>query len=328
MNLLSVYHGDIPDFLTACAEAPAMQRLRGIGMSCGCEYTSLPRFRNAGGNSRYAHSMGVALIVWHFTRDPAQALSGLFHDIASPVFAHVIDFLKGDSLHQEATEAGTAAAITQSPEICAILNKLGLTVEAVDDYHRYPIADNPSPMLSADRLEYTLRDGISFGLWDCEMAAACYRDLTVAVNEYGVPELAFRTEALAAEFATMALKCGRIYASAEDRYAMQLLSEEIQAAIDSQVLCEDDLYTTEAAVIHKLMQHPATRERWQNYCSLSRVRVSDVPAGEGRWRRISTKKRYINPLIAHRGRVGAILPSFQEALTEFQAESQDAWLSY
>lgn len=328
MDFLSVYHDDIPVFLLACAQTPAMQRLRGVGMSCGCEYTGFPRFCNANTYSRYEHSLGVALIVWHFTHDPAQALAGLFHDISTPVFAHVIDFLKGDSLRQEATEAGTMAAIAQSPEICAILDEMGLTAADVGDYHRYPIADNRAPMLSADRLEYNLKDSIAYGFWDCDAAAACYRDLTVVTNAHGAPELAFRTEALAVQFAMAALTCGRVYASAEDRYAMQLLSEQIQAAMESHVLCEADLHTTEAAVIQKLMLSPGTRERWQAYRALSSVRVSDAPLADGLWRKISTKKRYVNPLTVHSGRVGAFSPVFREALADFLSEPQDNWVSY
>ena len=46
------------------------------------------------------HSVAVALIVWHFTHDKKQTLSGLFHDIATPVFKHCIDFLNGDYMNQ------------------------------------------------------------------------------------------------------------------------------------------------------------------------------------------------------------------------------------
>ncbi|MFR5131592.1 MAG: hypothetical protein ACLTDP_02610 [Terrisporobacter sp.] len=47
--------------------------------------------------------MGVALIIWHFTKDIKQSIAGLLHDISSPAFAHVIDFLNGDHENQEST---------------------------------------------------------------------------------------------------------------------------------------------------------------------------------------------------------------------------------
>ena len=80
MDLWKQYHDDMPAFLNAALQTPPMQRLRQVGMNCGCEYTSFPRFDRCMSYSRFDHSLGVATIVWHFTKDPAQTLAGLFHD--------------------------------------------------------------------------------------------------------------------------------------------------------------------------------------------------------------------------------------------------------
>ena len=159
----SLYHPEIPEFLRRLAETPPMARLRQVGMNCGCEYTSFPHFAGWAPYSRFDHSVGVGLIVWHFTGDLRQSAAGLLHDAATPAFAHVVDFLHGDHLHQESTEARTAELIETSPELQALLKEYGLTTEDVADYHRYPIADNDSPQLSADRLEYTLGDLRCYG---------------------------------------------------------------------------------------------------------------------------------------------------------------------
>ena len=39
------YHSEVPAWLGEFCAVPEMQRLRGVGMNCGCEYTSFPRFR-------------------------------------------------------------------------------------------------------------------------------------------------------------------------------------------------------------------------------------------------------------------------------------------
>ena len=137
----SLYHPEIPEFLRRLAETPPMARLRQVGMNCGCEYTSFPHFAGWAPYSRFDHSVGVGLIVWHFTGDLRQSAAGLLHDAATPAFAHVVDFLHGDHLHQESTEARTAELIETSPELQALLKEYGLTTEDVADYHRYPIAD-------------------------------------------------------------------------------------------------------------------------------------------------------------------------------------------
>ena len=73
MNLWGIYHKDIPDFLRQLAQTDAMQRLADVGMNCGCEYTAFDRFSRLQPYSRLDHSMGVALIVWHFTADKTQS---------------------------------------------------------------------------------------------------------------------------------------------------------------------------------------------------------------------------------------------------------------
>ena len=177
--LLHVYDNDLPELLTALAATPPMQRLRAVGMNCGCEYTAFPRFARGRSYSRWVHSLGVGAIVWRFTHDPAQAAAGLLHDVATPTFAHVIDFLRGDYLTQEATEEGTRERIAASPELQSILRAHGLTTDDVADYHRYPIADNDSPRLSADRLEYTLGNAWRYGFLTEDGIEALYADLTV-----------------------------------------------------------------------------------------------------------------------------------------------------
>lgn len=92
MRLWSVYHENIPEFITDFAAADAMLRLMDIGMNCGLEYTGFPVYKDCEPYSRYDHSIGAALIIWHFTRDMAQTIAGLLHDISTPVFAHVVDF--------------------------------------------------------------------------------------------------------------------------------------------------------------------------------------------------------------------------------------------
>ena len=59
-------------------------------LSCGTIYSKM---YNQMWYSSLEHSIAVALIIWHFTKDKKQTLSGLFHDIATPVFKHSIDFM-------------------------------------------------------------------------------------------------------------------------------------------------------------------------------------------------------------------------------------------
>lgn len=326
MRHYTLYHHEIPPFLAECAAAPCVQRLKGVGMNCGCEYTSFPRFSGLRPYSRYDHSLGVALIVWHFTGDQKQAIAGLLHDVATPVFAHVVDFLRGDYLAQESTEDGTTAIIAASETLKACLRAQGLTTGDVCDYHRYPIADNDSPRLSADRLEYTLGNCLNYGIRTEAQVRAFYEDLTVGVGEDGLDELAFRTTALARDFTAAALVCSEIYVSDEDRYAMQMLSELLRFALTRGVLKEPDLYRDEPTVIGALCSDAKTAARWQAYCAYRAVRTAEQPGAQGDWRQIFAKKRCIDPLIAGRGRVSACVPELGDAIRSFLQRRQDRWI--
>ncbi|MBR5344680.1 MAG: HD domain-containing protein [Clostridia bacterium] len=326
MDHYHIYHDELPSFLWEIAQVPAVRRLQNIGMNCGCEYTSFPRFRGLAPYSRFDHSLGVALIVWHFTQDRAQAVAGLLHDIATPVFAHVVDFMRGDYLKQESTEDQTVRLITASDELLQMLKRYDLTVEDVCDYHRYPIADNETPRLSADRLEYTIGNGINFGICTEESARRFYNDFVIGVNEDGQNELMFSHRESAKGFATVALECSRIYVSDEDRYAMQILSELLYDAIQRDVIHEDDLYTTEPEVIGRLSEDPCSKAQWEEYCAYSRILHGKQPGPEANWRKVMAKKRWIDPMVKGSGRVSQLFPALANDLKAFLHSSQDDWL--
>ena len=326
MEHYHIYHNQIPEFLSECIETPLLQRIRAVGMNCGCEYTAFPQFADIDAYSRYDHSIGAALIVWHFTKDRKQAIAGLLHDIATPVFAHVVDFLHGDYLTQESTEDGTEAMIAGSEELQEILRRYDITTDDVCDYHRYPIADNDSPRLSADRLEYTIGNMINYRICTEEEAKGLYNDLIIGTNEDGTDELMFRTVDIAVKFAEAALKCSEIYVSDEDRYAMQMLSEILQYAIEHQVIREEDLHTTEPEVIAKFLSDEATASLWNRFCTYKRIISAERPDDTGGWRKIAAKKRYIDPMVVGKGRVSEWSQAFAGKLSAFLEKSQDYWV--
>lgn len=326
VNLWHVYEKAIPDFLSEMASCPETQRLKDVGMNCGCEYTNFPRFVSIAPYSRFEHSMGAALIVWHFTRDKAQAAATLFHDIATPCFAHVVDFLRGDHLTQESTEDGTEAIIQNSRPIQRLLKKHGLTTDMVKDYHMYPIADNAAPRLSADRLEYTLGNIVNFGFGNEKRAEKYYSELIVSENDEGVPEIMFRTAETARDFFLDGMKCAEIYVCDVDRFAMQALAEILSRAIKAGAICEDDLMGTEARIIEKLKADPAAKADWEAFCAYREILRAENPGTEPMWRKIPAKKRFIDPYVLGNGRVSQIFLDCMEIIAEFKSRSQDYWV--
>lgn len=326
MELLQIYHPQIPGFLSRLSRTEEMLRLKGVGMDCGCEYTDYPAYRGCPPASRYEHSLGVALIIWHFTGSRKQAIAGLFHDISTPVFSHTVDFLNRDYMQQESTEAGTREIIGRSGRICALLEEYGVSQESVRDYHRYPIADNDSPRLSADRLEYTLRNFMRYEGKTLEEVRRFYEDLAVCENEDGQEELAFLHAEIAEEFALLSLRASLLFISDSDRYSMQYLADLLRSALSAGVLTPEDLHTTERQVIEKLLSRPETAASWERFRSLSEIHsCPNRPDGPG-WIRVPAKKRYVDPLVCGRGRASALSPSLAEKIREFLEIDYDSWI--
>ena len=126
-NILSP---EYPEWLNEYIETERMQKQQYISVTCGKVYSKLFNINNY---SSLDHSIAVALIIWNFTHDKKQTLSGLFHDIATPAFKHCVDFLNGDYMNQESTEELTKTLIEASKDIMKLLEGDNIKVEEVCD---------------------------------------------------------------------------------------------------------------------------------------------------------------------------------------------------
>lgn len=332
-KLHSLYHSSIPSFMAQLIETTPMQRLDRVGMNCGCEYTKSPLAVRLHPYSRLDHSIGAALIVWHFTSSPEQTCAALFHDISTPCFAHTIDFMLGDYRRQEATEGRTEQVIRSSSELTGILRKHGISVSDVINYHRYPIADNDSPRLSSDRLEYSCSNTINYGIGKREDVVRFFTDIVRSVNEYSEEELVFSHADRALEFARASLKCSHVYSCDTDRYTMQILAELVRKAIDEGLVSLEDLNSlTEDVLIQRFKDDNLFSKLWDEYCSVRGTRSSqDLPRGfseenPGQWRKLTVKKRFIDPYVKGLGRVTELFPEYKAAVEAFLSERMDYWI--
>ena len=232
---------DFPEFINTYIALPILRRLSGVGLLCGTDWT--PLYRNRFFYSRLDHSIGVALILWRFTHDKAQTLAGLLHDVSTPVFSHVADFRSGDALTQESTESENESMIRNDATLCAQLRSDGISIDAVADYHVYPLADNKLPRLSADRLEYMFPSGAALeGSWTISEIAEAYADIAICINEDGESEFGFRTQNIAETYCEKICRTGHVLQLNENKLALQLLSDIVDRAIAIGLIAEKDCY--------------------------------------------------------------------------------------
>jgi hypothetical protein len=80
--------------------------------------------------------------------------------------------------------------IRNSQEIIKLLKRDNIKLEEINDYHIYPIADNNTPQLSADRLEYSLSNALfTYKTKKFEEIKDIYNNLEIQKNEYNEIEL-------------------------------------------------------------------------------------------------------------------------------------------
>ena len=304
IEYLKILSKDIPDFLVEYASVPEMQRLKGISMISACEYTKLVPFNFF--HTRYEHSIGVALIVWNFTKDKKQTIAGLYHDIATPAFSHVVDYIHGDYETQESTEEYTEKIIRKSKEIMNLLNRDSISVEEIRDYHLYPIADNNSPRLSADRLEYTLSNGlVTQDAFSLEAIDRIYKDLTILKNENGEDEIGFKNLKIAEEYIERATKLWHLFSgNNENGIIMQFWTDILSKMAKEKYITEEDLYKySEQEIVEKIRNCPDKKisKAFEIFSNSEEIERSETEVKDKYCISVKTKKRYTNPLVQING---------------------------
>lgn len=290
---------DFPDFLNYYIETPEMQKLDGVNQICGAYWRKENIYEDM--YSVLNHSVGVALIIWNFTHDKKQTLAGLFHDIASPAFKHCIDFLNGDAEKQELTEEATFEVIKNSKQIMNLLDRDNIKIDEVCDYKIYPIADNDTPMLSADRLEYTFMNGVYYRkVWSLDEIGKIYNDIFVTKNEYRNLELGFKSIEMAEKFIDGASKLWPLWVRSEDTVTMYFFADIIKKMYDNSYISKNDLYDFSEEQIIDIIKNCEDEKislAFRNFMNCDEFFECEEYKRDKFCVDRKVKRRYINPIV-------------------------------
>lgn len=330
-KLLDIYSSEKPDFLLPFLDSPSLQRLTDIDQNCGSYYCKFYDYKRK--HVRLAHSIWVALIIRHFTHDEKQTLAWLFHDVSHSIFSHVWDFLLWDAENQEASEQYMVRVISEDPIISRELEKLGISISEVDDYTRYPIADNHGPQLSADRLEYTLSSGLNLWYISHEEIQSLYENIELMKDENGMPEIWFSDKNLAKQFALLALKNdSTCFSSYKSTVAMYFVAEILRKMLERELVTFEQLYTWTDSDAIQLIENSwdsEISEMWNFYKHLWTYKIYDhKPESDYFVVSSKNKRRYINPLVKIDGvctRVSVLFPDLQEMI-DAHVNKPEEWI--
>ena len=142
--------------LVSLLKCPPVQRLKGIHQH---GITGLLKIGPP--VTRLEHCIGAMLLVRRTGGSIEEQAFGLLHDVSHTALSHVVDWAlskPGESYHEVHMQRYIA-----STTIPAILAAHGLKQPECLDEERFPLVEQPSPHLCADRLDYGLRDTVAFG---------------------------------------------------------------------------------------------------------------------------------------------------------------------
>ena len=284
----------IPKFLEKYLDCPSLLRLKNIGYFCGMDYASKDIYDFGEYVSRFDHSFDVALITWEYTKDKKATLAGLFHDIATPCFSHVVDYMNKDYANQESTEELTEEVIKSDKKLLELLKEDNIDVEEIIDFKRYTIVDNDRPKLCADRLDGVILTGL---FWTKDLneyeIKPILNDLKIFKNEDDEMELGFKKEEIAEKVKNISDNINVYCHSNEDNYMMELLAKLTRYSIEKGFINYEDLYLLDEEELYHIFDNIKNKDFKDLYSIFKNVKFDEVPYQEMPY----VKKRELKPLV-------------------------------
>ncbi|MDH5327199.1 MAG: HD domain-containing protein [Gammaproteobacteria bacterium] len=267
----------------------AMQRAKGVsqhGITALLGIT--PPF------SRFDHSVGSMLLVRRLGADLNEQIAALLHDVSHTAFSHVMDFVfndhNGQSYHEKEKEEFVANS--DVPEILSRHNK---DWHKFMDEEQFPLLEQPTPALCADRLDYFLRDLEFLKLSNPQAIQKAIDSLGVAEGQVVVNDIE-----VARWLAYTFIETDRTsWSNFREVGLYQLTAEAIKTAMQCGVLDEADIWGTDENLWNKLKSSnlpdvrcwtdlvtPSTRFTWDSdkpvFSVSTKIRSIDPPFFDGK----------------------------------------------
>lgn len=271
--------------------------------------------------TRYEHSVGAMLLVRQLGGSLHEQIAALLHDVSHTAFSHVIDYVlndhDGQSYHDEMKE--TYVAGTDLP---GILARHAYDWADLMDETAFPLLEQPSPRLCADRIDYFLRDCIGLGL-----ATKAEVDRAVADLVVGNGRIALKTPDVARWFGYTFMQADDAsWANFREVGLYELTARAIRRGLALGVITQADFWLTDAVLWQKL--HTAEDAELHSLFALVSLDTQFVwdKANPTFW--VSTKLRAVDPDVWLDGvlrPLSTLDPEFASRRATYLSRKQGAW---
>lgn len=285
---------NLPNFLIKYLKTPSLLRLKNIGYFCGMDYASKDIYNFREYISRYDHSLTVCLIVYKLTKDKKATLAGLFHDIATPCFSHVIDYMNQDYEKQESTEEYTEHILKSDKYLIECLKEDDININEIINFKKYSVVDNDRPKVCADRIDGVILTGIG---WTKNInkkdISNIVKDMCIFLNENNEDEIGFKSLEVAKKVLEVSESIDIYCHSREDNYMMQLLAKITKLSIEKKYITYEELYTYNEKYLFSMLKQEKDIKLQELINEFENKKIQDIPELE----MPKVKIRDLNPLV-------------------------------
>ena len=288
------YLGSVPNFLNKYLELDIMKRLKDISLLCGMEYASPYAYDFKFYISRFDHSLNVALITWKLTHCKTQTLAALFHDISSPTFSHVVDYMNKDYDNQESTEDKTEEVLLSENKLLEYLKEDEVEFSQIINFKDYSVVDSPRPCMCADRLDNIISVGMNwYGKVDHIIAELIIDNMFLYRNEYNKLEIGFIDPNIANYVKEVNDIINKYTHTNEDTYMMILLANILKKCISINLFNYDDLfYMCESEIVEIIEENSICdielEKLWLEFKTIKNIPIIEQP---------TIKNKIVDPLV-------------------------------
>lgn len=251
-------------------------------------------------HSRFAHSVGVYLLLKKYGASLKEQIAGLIHDVSHSAFSHCIDYvLDKGSEKEHSYQDNLFDSFVRKTEILDIIKKYGLDLEYILDDKNFPLKEKNLPDLCADRIDYSLRTAVIFNVLDKQEREYLLNNLIVQDNNW-----MFKDLDSAREYAKLFLRLNTFYYSGLSSAIMfRVVGDYLKYALQKKYISENDLYTTDGEVLSKINKFLDKDKRLKLFWGRMNNKVKICNNPDDYDARVFCKSRVVDPLFKKEGSI-------------------------
>ncbi|SFW74166.1 hypothetical protein SAMN02927921_03863 [Sinomicrobium oceani] len=272
---------ELPGVIEDLIKTQVFQRLKKIHQG-GAVFLADPGINH----TRFEHAIGVMLLIRKLGGRIEEQIAGLLHDISHTAFSHLIDYvldIEGEDYHEK-----RYAEVLKDAELNAVLHHYQMDSATFTDVEKFKLLEYPLPSLSADRIDYTLRDMFQIGKISLDEISWFIRGLDTVDNR-----IVLKSETYARWFQAQYNDLTTGYFESRQNITIHIIMKEIvKDCLEKGIIEEKDFFGDDFYLIDKINRQFDLKQR-----------IAAMSARGQQHKQLHTKKRMVDPEILVRGSI-------------------------